>query len=201
MKIGIVSDIHEDVDRLASALGLFAVIGVERIVCLGDVFENGKRLDEAIGLLQSVAAAGVWGNHELGFCVGNPSDVVMRFDVGIRRFFRTFRGSLEIGGFHFSHGMPHWDATDPCDYYTGEPPWNMAAVKKVFARFPHQVFLMGHCHRWYLTNGHGDIPVSGLDPIEFRSGERYLVVVNAVVNGWCAVLDTDANMLTPHSVG
>lgn len=201
MKVGILADIHEHIERLAAAVALFKTVGVHRVMFLGDVFETGKRIADAVALLQSCAAVGVWGNHELGFCVGPPSDVVMQFDVNVRRYLGSLQPSMELGNLHFSHGMPHWDATDPVVYCLGEPPWDGVAAQKVFKAFPHQVFFMEHCHRWFITSSAGEVE-TGVDHLfVFSDAERYLVVVNAVVDGWCAILDTDAKSLTPCFVG
>ena len=68
MRIGILADIHEDVQRLSQALGLLRREGVGRVVVLGDLFDTGKRIAETVALLADAGAVGVWGNHDLGLC-------------------------------------------------------------------------------------------------------------------------------------
>ena len=40
MRIGILSDIHEAVAELQTALQLFESIGVDQVLCLGDIFDR-----------------------------------------------------------------------------------------------------------------------------------------------------------------
>jgi predicted phosphodiesterase len=51
MRIGILADIHEDVEALGQALGLLRREGAGRLVVLGDLFYEGRRVAEVAGLL------------------------------------------------------------------------------------------------------------------------------------------------------
>jgi hypothetical protein len=46
VKLALLSDIHEDVDRLRVALRRVSAQGVDQVVVLGDVFEMGERVGE-----------------------------------------------------------------------------------------------------------------------------------------------------------
>jgi hypothetical protein len=46
MKLGILADIHEDVQGLARGLALLRREAVDRVVVLGDLFETGTRLPD-----------------------------------------------------------------------------------------------------------------------------------------------------------
>ncbi len=83
MKLGLLTDIHEHVGNLRSALQSFQQQHVDLIVVIGDVFELGKHLDEACHLLADAGAIGVWGNHDYGLCV-RPDDQTRRYRVGYR---------------------------------------------------------------------------------------------------------------------
>ncbi len=69
MKPGLITDIHEHVEHLRTALDRFRAKGVDQVVVLGDVFETGGRIDETCWLLADANAIGVWGNHDYGLCV------------------------------------------------------------------------------------------------------------------------------------
>lgn len=64
MKLGVLTDIHEHVENLRTALERFRVEQVDRIVVIGDVFEMGHRIKETCQLLSDAKAIGVWGNHD-----------------------------------------------------------------------------------------------------------------------------------------
>jgi hypothetical protein len=38
---------------------------------------------------------------------------------------------------------------------------------------------------------------AGAEPLRFEPGQRYFVVVAAVCDGWCGILDTDQGQLEP----
>ena len=65
MRIGLLADIHEDVEGLSSAIWTCRRAGVDRLLTLGDIFETGERFAEAVDLLREADVGGVWGNHEL----------------------------------------------------------------------------------------------------------------------------------------
>lgn len=64
MKIGIVADIHAQLDSLQKALVIFEREGVEQIICAGDVVEKGFDGDAVVRLLQKKKIPCVRGNHD-----------------------------------------------------------------------------------------------------------------------------------------
>lgn len=69
-----------------------------------------------------------------------------------------------------------------------------------FAVTGHRILFAGHFHRWLAATPIGLTAWDGNGPIELRLEERYLVVVAAVCDGWCAVLDTARNDLVPFQL-
>lgn len=198
MRLGILADIHEDAERLALALRRFRQEGVRQIVVLGDVvFEMGSRLHETIALLAEAGTVGVWGNHDLGLCHEPEEPIKERYAGPVFDFMRTLRPRLELEGCLFTHGLPYYDATDPVGYYLGERPETAEGLAKSFAASSHPVLFVGHFHRWLVASPGGRLPWEGTEPILLRPDERYLVVVAAVCDGWCAVFDTDSHVLAP----
>ena len=59
MKLGLITDIHEHVEHLQTALDSFRSANVERIVMIGDVVEMTTRLEETCRLLTDADAGGV----------------------------------------------------------------------------------------------------------------------------------------------
>ena len=60
MRLGLIADIHEQVEFLRAALNRFHQEQVDRVVVLGDVFETGERIKETCWLLAEAQAVGVW---------------------------------------------------------------------------------------------------------------------------------------------
>ena len=56
---------------------------------------------------------------------------------------------------------------------------------------------MGHFHRWLAVTPDGPCRLARRKPDSIDPDIRYLVVVAAVCNGWCAIYDTETDVLTP----
>lgn len=63
-RLGVISDVHGDVAALADALTRLDELGVDTVICAGDVVDYGPCPNETIELLQREAIACIRGNHE-----------------------------------------------------------------------------------------------------------------------------------------
>ena len=71
MRIGLVTDIHNDADALSRALAALEARGIDLLVTLGDtcdVFLPDGGIVEVATMLQERHAVGVWGNHDFVLC-------------------------------------------------------------------------------------------------------------------------------------
>ena len=201
MKLGILADIHEAVDNVQSALRLFANEHVEQVVLLGDVFETGDHILQTIDLLRSANAIGVWGNHDLGLCCDPDPEFGHIYGRDVLEFFASLLTRFDVDGCLFTHGLPTWDATDPTIYYLGDKPWDHGSLTPVFVANPDSVMFVGHFHRWYSAGIHGPVDWDGLAPLTLDAANPSLTVIHAVLDGWCAVFDTENRLLSPHYIG
>jgi predicted phosphodiesterase len=64
MKIGIISDIHSNLEALTVVLDAYEREGITEIICCGDVVGYGPNPNECIRLLDQRGVAGVRGNHD-----------------------------------------------------------------------------------------------------------------------------------------
>ncbi len=64
MRVGIISDVHGNRVALEAALAALERVGVDTLVCLGDVAATGPQPTAAIALLQESGAATVMGNTD-----------------------------------------------------------------------------------------------------------------------------------------
>lgn len=199
MRIALLADIHEDVERLAAAIARCRNEGVDRLLTLGDIFQDGARFVETVDLLREAGVAGVWGNHEFGLC-HQPGEWAERdFDASTRDFMGRLTPRLEIEGILLGHVLPHHDPTDVTQpWYVERAPETAEAAACDFAAYPHRRMFLGHYHRWLVVSPEGPLPWCATLPFAFDPERRYMVVIGAVCDGWCAVYDTEADVLIPH---
>lgn len=201
MKIGIVADIHEEVEHLAQALDQFVAMKVDTVVNLGDacdIYGSHSRAPEVAALLEQVGAVGVWGNHDFGLCQEVPGRVRERADPALLRYMATMRGRWELGACHFSHVEPWLDPFDLTQlwYFDGLPDTPEKASKS-FNAVPHRYIFVGHFHRWWLMSPEGRVDWTGETAIRLSAWPRTLIAMGPVITGWAAVFDDETGELTP----
>ncbi len=67
MRIGIISDVHSNIDALRAVFQEFTTRGVEKVICLGDILGLGAHPEECVQFLkehQNQMLAIIRGNHE-----------------------------------------------------------------------------------------------------------------------------------------
>lgn len=204
MRIGIVTDIHDDVDRLAGALDALRGEGVDAILSLGDSTDfHGpyNRAWEVAKLLRDAGAMCVWGNHDFGLCRDVAVQELENPDTEALAFMATWQPRLSVGGCHFTHVEPWLDAEDAAAlWYFDGPPDTPEKLARSFAALPEGQMFLGHFHRWLVGTPDGLLPWAGDSPLAFAPGTRYLVVVAPVFGGHFAVFDTDRRTLFPRRV-
>jgi hypothetical protein len=201
MRLGLLTDIHEDVAHLQRALAALRAEGVDRLVFLGDVCQMSERLEETVALLAEAGAVGVWGNHDFGLCHKPDEELSSHYSASLIRYMRGLAPRLEIDGCLFTHVEPWLDATSLEDLWWFEGlPDTPARVAQSFAAVPNRVMFVGHFHRWFVACRNGPLPWHGEGPITLDPSERYLVGIAAVCEGRCAVFDTETGTLTPIDV-
>jgi hypothetical protein len=197
MKLGLITDIHEQVEFLRLALERFRREQVDQVVVIGDVFETGERIDETCHLLASAKAVGVWGNHDHGLCCIPPEAIRVRFSASIIGFMKSLRPRLEIDGCYFAHVEPWLDPEDISDLWFIEGrPESERRVKQIFSAVPNRLMFAGHYHSWMLVTPSGISEWRGESPIKLHPG-RYFVVVGALLEGSFATFDTTTSELVP----
>lgn len=74
-RIGVLGDVHTHADRVAAALETFREVGVDRVLCCGDIVDGPGDLDRCIELLEAADALVVAGNHERWALAGTMRDL------------------------------------------------------------------------------------------------------------------------------
>lgn len=198
MRLGLLADIHEAVEPLAAVVRELRARRVDAFVMLGDVLETGERVDETVAFLTTLPGAGVWGNHDLGLCGEVHPSVRARFSAPALAYFARLRPWVDLGGSRFQHIDPHLDPEKVEDLWRFPTPEERIAG---LARCSLARVFVGHLHGWALFTPEGQIAWNGEETFHYQADQRYLTVVNTVLDGWCAVMDTDRDELEPIRVG
>ena len=200
MKLGLITDIHEQVELLRTALDRFENERVNRVVVIGDVFEMGERIEETCRLLAEANAIGVWGNHDYGLCVDPDDEMCAKYPAAVIEYMTSLRPRLDIDGCHFTHVQPWLNPEDVADlWYFEGPPDEQGKLDRIFDSVPNRVMFVGHFHKWLLATPEKISEWNGDRPIRLLDHERYFVAVGALWEGRYAVFDSDTSVLMPFN--
>lgn len=202
MRLGLVTDIHNDHARLSAALKLFQGIQVDQVVTIGDTcdaFAPADGANEVASLLASCGAIGVWGNRDFHVCREISESYLDKFASNTFDFMRNMQPQLEIEGCYFSHK----DAS--VDPYDVEQLWGFeedsldlfARATAAFTANQYGRQFLGHYHCWWAATPEGPIDWDGSCPLVLNARERYVVIIAGVFQGKCAVFDTATGVLDP----
>jgi len=201
MRIGILTDIHDDILRLRHALIRLATARVDQIVVLGDVydaFDRELRDTQIADMLTAAKAKMIWGNHDFALCRNPPEAAYAIYPQPVLDFLATFEPSWQIENCHFSHVEPWLDLYKREDLWSfpGVPDTTQSAAR-CFAAVPQRFLFLGHYHRWLLTGPSGPINWDRVSPISLAHQGRCLIVVAPLFAGHAAVFDTGTCVLMP----
>jgi len=194
MRLGLLADIHESVDRLRAAVAELRARNVDSFVMLGDFLENGDRADETVALLSDLPGVGVWGNHDFGLCDETDASVRDRFPASVLEYCARLQPSVVLEGIRFQHIDPHLDPSNHEDLWAFPTASERIAG---LARCAQSLNFTGHLHSWGIWTPDGPVAWRGDETFRYRTGQRYLTTIHAVVEGWCALFDSERETLEP----
>lgn len=200
MRLGLVTDIHNDHASLCRALEIFRSLQVDQVVTIGDscdAFAPPDGADEVASLLTSCGAVGVWGNHDFHLCHDISNDSRGKFASTTFDFMQKMRPHLEIDGCYFSHKDASIDPHDVGQLWGFEDDsLDLGArARAAFAANQYGRQFMGHYHCWWAATPEGPINWDGSNPLVLNPRERYVVIIGGVFQGKCAVFDTVTGVL------
>lgn len=200
MKLGLISDIHENVSRLEECLRVLQTEQVDQIVVVGDVFEMGRCIHPTCELLAAANVVGVWGNHDIGLCFDPPEDWRLLYSDTVFDYMRSLKPRLVIEHCYFAHVEPWLDPEKLEDlwYFDGMPE-SFERRDQIFSAQPQRILFAGHYHRWMLLSPSRTERWDGRIPVCLKDG-RFFVVLNAVMAGCFATYDTESGWLTPYNL-
>jgi putative phosphoesterase len=166
MKIGVISDVHNNVVALNGVLDKFHMEGCEQIICCGDIIGIGPYPEETVQrIMQIPDIIAVRGNHEKYLLEGMPTQVPNEEDMGYEemeyhkwehsllsnesiRFLRGLdnRNDFVLGGFRFAvmhYGMD--SLSNRYINYIHNP--KLEDCYQMFSDVDADVILYGHDHK------------------------------------------------------
>ncbi|HHJ53270.1 MAG TPA: metallophosphoesterase, partial [Caldithrix abyssi] len=181
MKIGIISDIHANLEALQTALN-FLSNRVEQIYCLGDVVGYGPNPNECVDLVREQCSLVLMGNHDYA-AIGKANIEYFNEFARIATFWTqnqlTPRSKQYLEMLPFTHQtdefvMVHASPTNPAHWY-----YVLSAEE---ARIEMQAFVQPVCFI-----GHSHVPVvyslNGTlrqEMVKFEQNGKYIVNVGSV---------------------
>ncbi len=214
MKIGVVSDVHGNLEALSAVLEFFNRRGVQQVLCCGDIVGYGPDPVACIELLQQAGARGVAGNHEWGVLGKTP---LARFNslavLGINwtraqladkhRFYLDGLPLIfRLGPLHIVHGGP----ADPAEW---EYVFSLDDADEQMGAFFTDICLIGHTHIPLVAErvAKQGTRIVKKDDFFIREDAKYLINVGSVgqprdgdPRAACVIIDLNEKQVTFYRV-
>jgi predicted phosphodiesterase len=157
-RVGVVGDIHTEVEMLEWALGVLAAQNVERVLATGDIVDgpqDGAAVARVCKLLREVDAVAVLGNHDRWLLDDTRRDLPLasfadEIDQPSRAYLQSLPVSVDIltplGLMAFGHGLGPDDMAALYPYDHGPALTRNATLQKLLRPGHYQLALSGHTH-------------------------------------------------------
>jgi hypothetical protein len=137
------------------------------------------------------------GIHDFGLSHEVARELRDLADPALLAFASRLEPQLVIEGCRFSHIEPWKDACRVEDLwlFDGVPDTGERAQRS-FQVVPERILFVGHFHSRLVVRKEGRVEWDGDQAIRLSRPDRYLVLVPAVVDGWCVMFETAQSELT-----
>jgi predicted phosphodiesterase len=158
-RVGVIGDIHTEVDALTWALGLFAAQGIDQVLATGDIADgpyHGEGVMRACELLQKAGVCVVLGNHDRWMLDNTMRDFpnatfLDEIDAATRDYLRSLPLSREVetprGLLLLGHGLGTDDMATLYPYDRGPELRHNEALQQLLKSGRYRYVLGGHTHR------------------------------------------------------
>ena len=202
MRIGIISDIHSNLEALTSVLGALERQKPDRVICLGDVVGYGASVNECCAAVRKVSEVTLLGNHD---AARHALDwTASRIEPEHLDWLRALPYGHRIEHVGFTHGNP----VDPQAYEY------VFAQEQARELIPHyeslaDVNFIGHSHlcKAFALHPAGDVHEVVAQKFGLRRGHKYVISVGSVGQprdcdnrAGFVVYDTDLRVVEFHRV-
>jgi diadenosine tetraphosphatase ApaH/serine/threonine PP2A family protein phosphatase len=181
MKIGIISDIHSNLEALEVVVEELQKRRVGKIICLGDVVGYGANPNECCNFIREVADEVILGNHD-AVCVGMSSieefnEIAKQacrwteenLELRNKKWLKSLPLILEDGGKIFVHSTP----TEPLNW---DYIFSLEEGVVEFLRATFEICFVGHSHLPYIFSKKGEeYKVIEKDKVRLDKKIRYII--------------------------
>jgi predicted phosphodiesterase len=154
--VGVIADVHGNLEALTAVLAALAREGPERVVCLGDLVGYNAEPNECVALIRQRGIDCIAGNHDLmalerlGFerCSMRPEFAIRRTRRALTADSRRFLAALPADRSYQDQAVVliHGGVDDVCEYVR-TPDQVAAGARRLRARYPGaRVCFFGHTH-------------------------------------------------------
>ncbi len=178
MRVAVISDIHANLPALEKVLTVIDQIGVDRILCLGDIVGYGAFPNECVALVRERCTAVVRGNHDSGAIDELPLDHFNTYGEIAMRWTRKHlsrENAAWIRSLQLMHVEDSVTIAHAAPLHPGAWRYIFAwpDAQKCFAAFGTQYCFIGHTHVPVVVGENGSVN-------QFKAGERFLINVGSV---------------------
>lgn len=214
MKIGIISDIHANLEALTAVLAALARLKIDQIICLGDLVGYGPNPNECIDLIRQECSVVLAGNHD--YAIIGQEDLE-RFNSHAKQALEWTRSvisaqnldflrSLEVVFSHDNYLYVHASPARPTDWDYVFDDWE---AQYQFNFFTEHACFLGHSHVPMIISKMQD-HISFIEGVRVELAEncQYLINVGSVgqprdlkPESCFGVLDVSRQVVELHRVG
>ena len=149
MRYGIVSDIHSNLDALEAVIQELDGLGMDRLVCLGDIVGYGPNPNECCDLLRARDCVAIAGNHDEAAVMAGGAE---RFNALAVAAIAWTRGQLSEQNRAYLAALPRERCFDSFEIVHGAPEAHFDYILGVtdargaFERVRRPITFIGHTH-------------------------------------------------------
>jgi predicted phosphodiesterase len=187
MRIGILSDIHSNLEAFESVINYAESENVDEYICLGDIVGYGANPNRCVEIVRDLTSKIVAGNHDYGVC--GKTDIYYFNDVA-RQALKWTRENISEENLAFLRSLPlkledeqsifvHSTPSSPEDWnYI----MNMYDSVKEFKQLEKKLCFIGHSHQPVIFSTTLDNQVSeSLDEsLIFNKNKKYIVNAGSI---------------------
>jgi diadenosine tetraphosphatase ApaH/serine/threonine PP2A family protein phosphatase len=216
MRIAILSDIHANLDALAEVEAALGRLGLDRVVCLGDVVGYGASPNGCCERIRDLASVTLLGNHDAA--VSGRMDYAYYYEAARQALDWTAR-TLDPDHVVWLRSLPYTHRVDDVAFCHGSPilPGEyeyVFALEQARDLLPHYarlapVTFIGHSHlcKAFAYDRDGEVSDVGAPQLQLDPEKKYVISVGSVGqprdydNRACFVVyDTEARAVEYHRV-
>lgn len=149
MRYGIISDVHSNIEALEAVLGELDALGIDELICLGDIVGYGPNPNECCTMLRERKCISIAGNHDEAAAKDSGIDY---FSPLAREALEWNRAALTRDHLSYLSDLPRERRFDGFDIVHGAPVYHFDYILDVidaqaaFNRTDAALTFVGHSH-------------------------------------------------------